>query len=377
MRPSATTPASPATPPDLATLLAQLASTRTDALAWTALLDTRDPEWRLRAAWLQQNLSRLDITFAPTGRTRTDGDGRTAHAVRTTWAVPGTGLAEHLVWLIVTNDGAGTRLAGLAGDVAVPQPEPLWAIEPIRVAERDGAVALAGAGVDPEPWLTAMTRARLETARLDPARLEPARVESTRPRPDPLVAQLPSTAHGFERVLGVQQGSHRLVAAAAWPFGPAAHLVVNPETGGATSGAARQVLVTHEAVHLVTGSVRGQRPLWLIEGYADLIALAAHAGVADAHERHLADDQRRHGVASDLVTDAELAPTHPRVQAHYERAWLTVRTLARGPEGTAVAGRVHAAVLDGTSLPDALAAEGWSEATLTEAVTAELHRLAG
>ncbi|WP_425309811.1 hypothetical protein AADG42_13940 [Ammonicoccus fulvus] len=375
-------PSSPSPPnhADLTRLLDRLAATD-DEPGWRALIDSVDPHFATTSLWLRDNLAGLDLRLEPGSRIRALtaqrqellGTEAFVQEVRARWSVPGTAPAEHTLWLTLTPGARGLRLAGIT-DGPCPTdagsgPLPIWWLESVRIIRQGEVAVLAARSQDPDAWLPGLVQAREAVAR---------RVPTT----EPLVAQLPSTAGGFERVLGVRQGSHRLVAAAAWPFGDAAQLVVNPEAGGATQGEARQVLLTHEAVHVAAGSVRGQGPLWLTEGYADLVALADHPAVAAAHEANLADDQRRHGIADALVTNAELRPDNARVHAHYQRAWITVRVLDHGPDsrpapGGGVADRVHAAVLTGTPLDDALAAEGWSTGTLTEAVSAELRRLVG
>lgn len=375
-------PASPAPPSqvDLTNLLDRFAAAD-DQAGWQALIDPVDPQFAVTSVWLRDNLAGLHMQLEPTAGVRALPEQRrellgpeaVVQAVRARWSVPGTATAEHTLWLTLRPGPEGPRLAGITdGPPATDAgagPLPIWWLEPVRIIRQGEVAVLAARSQDPDDWLPGLVEAREVVAR---------RVPTT----EPLVAQLPGTAAGFERVLGVRPGSHRLVAAAAWPFGDAVHLVVNPEAGGATQGEARQVLLTHEAVHVASGSVRGTGPLWLTEGYADLVALAGQPAVAAAHEANLADDQRRHGIARALVTNAELQPDNARVHAHYQRAWITVRVLDHGPDsrpapGGGVADRVHAAVVAGTPLDAALADEGWSTDTLAEAVSEELRGLVG
>ncbi len=363
---------------DLTRFLDQLAAAG-DETRWRALIDPVDPHFATSAVWLRDNLAGLDVELVPAAGVRVPaaqrqqllGPEAVVQAVQATWSVPGTAAAEHTLWLTLRPGPDGLRLAGITDGPSYPNAEPLpvWWLEPVRILREGDVAVLAARSRDSDEWLPGLVEARESVARRLPITA-------------PLVAQLPGSAAGFERVLGVRSGSHRLVAAAARPFGDAVQLVVNPEAGGSTQGEARRVLLAHEVVHVAAGSVRGQGPLWLTEGYADLVAMAGHPAVVAAHETYLADDQRRHGIATALVTDTELRPDDARVHAHYQRAWFTVRVLDQGPESRSapvggVADRVHAAVLAGTPLEDALAAEGWSTRTLTEAVSAELRRLVG
>lgn len=352
---------------DLAEFLAELTTARADRAAWSALLDPRDPDLAPLAERVRQNLSHLEVRFAPAGRTHRLTTGRQAllgptaqaRAVRVEWSVAEHAPAAHVIWLTLTSDDGRIRLAGLTDGPATDGPVPLWLLEPVQVLAGDRVAVLTGEGVDPAPWLTSLTVARADVAQrgLDPA---------------PLIAHVPSRE--FERLLGVGPASHRSVAAAAWRFGDTIHLVVNPSASRLLQEETRQVLLSHEAVHVTAGLQGNRGPLWLSEGYADLVALERHPVVAEAHERHLAEDQRRHGVAAELVRDAELDPANSRVDAHYQRAWLTVRVLDRSDR---TADRVHAAVRAGTPLDRALADEGWTESELASAVHAELLRLVG
>lgn len=348
-------------------LLTELSVGTRDAQNWARFIDSTDPRFPAVAEQLRANLAQFHVDLIPAGHTRELTEARIralglsarVHAVRVRWAVPGEPTpAEHLIWLTVTNSADGPRLAGVTDGPSDRAARPIWWDTPVTVSRRDGAAVIAGSRTDPEPWLDGLAAATATLAEHDL-------------RLPFVVAEVPATTADFERVLGVRPGSHRHVAATAWPFGSTVRIVVNLDAAPA-QGPARQVLLTHEVVHAAAGSVGRDAPLWLIEGYADLVALADHPDVSAAHRQHLVEDQRSHGISAHLVSAAELAPDHPRVHANYQRAWLAVRVLDRG-QGSA--GRVHAAVVAGVPLEQALGAEGWTETDLTAAVHAELVRL--
>ena len=365
------TPAPPPdTPPaaaiafdDLNGFLTELETARHDPAAWAERLNATDPDLAVAAEQIRANLAQFDVRFTATGDTHPlttparGGAAATVHGVDVDWAVPGHPPATHRLWFTLTTRQTGLLLVGLT-DGPATDPVPLWALGPVQVAGGAQAAVLAGADVDVAPWLNDLGKA-LRT-------LEARGIGTS-----PLLVQVPAQPRDFQRLLGVRPTSHRAVAAVTWPFGAAAHVVINPQA--ALFGPTREVLVTHEAVHVATGSLRPGGPLWLAEGYADLVALTGQPEVTAAHERHLADDQRRHGIATTLVTEADLDPDNPRVDAHYQRAWVTVRVLDRA----GIADRIHAAVQAGTPLSQALAAEGWTEQSLAHAVTDELTSKVG
>lgn len=348
--------------------MAELPEAAREPGAWANLIDPVDPRFVAGSERLRTNLVQFETDFRPTGalielspeRQALLGSTARAYAVRVRWAVPGEPApAEHTVWFTVTRTRAGAQLAGTSDAPADNTSRPIWWINPVSTHHTDRAAVVSGPGIDHQSWLDA----------LDNASTTLANHRISHPL---LVAELPPTAAEFERILGVPQGSHRRIAASTWPFGRTTRIVVNPEVANALAPPARQVLIIHEAVHQALPPSPGA-PLWLTEGYADLIALDDQPAIAQTHLDRLAADQRQHGAATALVTDAELAAADPRVQANYQRAWLAVRVLDRD-NGTAT--RVHSAVASGTPLASALAAEGWTETTLAEAVHIELARLA-
>lgn len=358
-----------------------------DPAAFSALLDptavATDPAFAPAAEQLRANLAQFQVRLTPTTRTATPAPATIARLgpdlevreLTVEWRVAGEPVpAEHRVFLTAARRDGTLRLAGLDDGPGGPgsaagsatgadssRQEPIWWRHRVTVTTRPGAAVIAAAGTDPTGWLDELAAARVPLAArgLNPALL---------------VAELPADPDTFERLLGVPANSRREIAAAAWTEGPAVRIIINPGAGAATTGTARSVLITHEATHVATGSVRLPVPLWFNEGYADLVALAAHPDAADQLTAQLADDQRRYGPAAGPPTDAELAAGAPRLDAAYTRAWLAVRVLDRDDHA---ADKVLQAVRAGRSWPEALAATGWDEPALAAAVAAELTRLAG
>ncbi|WP_460742644.1 hypothetical protein [Mariniluteicoccus endophyticus] len=320
---------------------------------------TIDPALPSRLRMVRENLARLELlAVADTGRTAplrpervaSLGEQAQARAVSVTTRVAGeTRGVTHVLWVTLDADG---RLVSL-GDTAERDPEPLWSLEPITVTRRGAAVVIATAGHDPASWLDGLERAATE---LRAAGLAPG----------VLVAEIPRNSLQLSRM--VAGDSLRSAGAASWPFGEGDRILVNPGPGAATTGEARQFLLTHESVHAVTGSGHRSWPRWWIEGYADQVAATAHPAVEAELDRQLRAALQA-GAPARLPADEELDPTRPDATVGYARARVGVRVL--GPAAKRVQDKLGA----GAALDDALRDNGWTRETLSAATAEALARL--
>lgn len=125
----------------------------------------------------------------------------------------------------------------------------------------------------------------------------------------------------------------------------------------------RQVVLTHELVHVATNDfTTAGTPGWLVEGYAEAVALRGSRLPDQVLLRELASDGAPTALPSDLGGEP----------AAYEASWLALDLLLRTYGGPAVLQLYRDA---GTRpLPDALAALGLSVPELTAAWRAEVAR---
>lgn len=152
----------------------------------------------------------------------------------------------------------------------------------------------------------------------------------------------PATSRDYDAVLG-RVGSAEPPTVAALTTGSVGadglarddRVVLNPTGWAALSEQGRQVVLTHETVHVATrASVPGRAPAWLAEGFAEQVAYAA----APVSRPDLTASLRRRVAAgwrpADLPTAAELDPSSPDVEATYLAAWLAVEEVASvgGPD---------------------------------------------
>ena len=136
--------------------------------------------------------------------------------------------------------------------------------------------------------------------------------------------------------------------------------------------------MTHEAVHVVTEAPLAQgTELWLLEGFADYVALRDTDLPLSRTAAQVADRVRRDGVPDMLPVRTEFDSGASHLGAVYEAAWLACVVLAdEGGEKALV--DFYDAVVHGALLEDELERVfGWSVADLTRAWQARLADLAG
>jgi hypothetical protein len=90
-----------------------------------------------------------------------------------------------------------------------------------------------------------------------------------------------------------------------------------------------QVVISHETTHVATDATFANVPTWLLEGFADYVALA-HAGIpVETAAAQILARMRKQGIPDHLPTAAELDPTASGLGATYEEAWLAARFIAQ------------------------------------------------
>jgi hypothetical protein len=366
------------------------AARRGDEAAAARLVSSRDPAFAGRAAVWATNLHRIAWTrlswtvqaresAVPSDRRSTVGAGSWVQPVTVAWALPGESrVAEETLWLTFVDEATGTpntAVTRLAGDsdspATAPAPVPLWLLQPVNL-HGDGSVLVLTDATDADQWLAQAKPARRAVA---------GRAASVDRDPDGiLVVEVPQSRTVFERTLGVRAGSYATVGAAAWPMGPDTntapiHVVVNPEQSRRLSTLGRDVLLTHEAVHVATRSPGSAAPTWLVEGYADWIAYDTHPAGREPAEESLRDAVRDRGAPSDWPSEDDFAPGAADVDLAYDLAWTAARSIAMA-YGDDALHRFYAAVDDGASLAEAAVTIGATERKLLRRWAADLEQLA-
>jgi len=149
-----------------------------------------------------------------------------------------------------------------------------------------------------------------------------------------LVVEVPADAQGLDDELEAQPGEYAQIAAVTTSVDGSTgslspvHVFVNPEVFGALLPTGAQVVMSHETTHVATHAVSTMMPLWLVEGFADYVALRDVDLPLSKTAGQIADVVRRDGVPSHLPSDAQFGTRTTHLGAQYEAAWLACRTLA-------------------------------------------------
>ena len=200
---------------------------------------------------------------------------------------------------------------------------PLWLAGPVRPVVSGRTLVLARSG-------SAARESRLALQAIaDVGRVIP----SWQGR---LVIESPASEAEFDRVLGAPPAQYANIAAVTASVdgstvtGSPVHVFLNPAQFAKLGPRAARIVVSHESTHVATQApFTDGMPTWLIEGFADYVALA-HAGIGV--QRAAAQVLTRiaeKGLPDALPSDEDLSPTAPGLGAAYEEAWLVNRFLAR------------------------------------------------
>ncbi len=149
-----------------------------------------------------------------------------------------------------------------------------------------------------------------------------------------LVVEVPATPAALDAALEAEQGEYAAIAAitatvdgSLSPDSPM-HVFVNPEVFGQLGDRAAQVVMSHEATHVATVAATSGVPMWLLEGFADYVALRDTDLPLSTTAGQIAERVRDQGVPDALPGSGEFDSTTTHLGATYEAAWLACVELA-------------------------------------------------
>jgi len=174
------------------------------------------------------------------------------------------------------------------------------------------------------------------------------------------VVEVPESDEALDRALAADPGTYANIAAVSasddgtlTPQSPV-HVFVNPAVFESLEPIGAQVVVSHEATHVATKApLTTGMPLWLLEGFADYVALREVRLPITTTASQIIEQVSREGPPVKLpgVTEFDEQATH--LGAAYESAWIAC-TLLADLGGQAALVRLYDRVRDGSSLRAAL-----------------------
>ena len=305
-----------------------------------------------------------------TGQQRRFGDRAWVADVQLTWRVGGFDVHDSRLEVPVTLLETRRGAAFLSTRADVGGATPLWMLQRVDVRRTGRAlVALAGNG-SPQRFSGLADQAVVDVRKVLPG---------WRGR---LVVEVPGDEQQLGRVLGSESGSYGGIAAVTTtvdgslsPQAPV-HIFVNPRVFDPLGTRGSQIVMSHEATHVATGAAVSSMPTWLLEGFADFVALDHVDLPVSVTASQILARVRKAGPPAHLPGKTEFYPQNQALGASYESAWLACRLLGeRYGEGRLIA-FYRAADRDGSTTA-AFRDLGTSEPAFTRAWKGYLRSLAG
>lgn len=324
-----------------------------DPEAAGALAPPGDDQARSSLASVAENAAEARVTdFSLRYVTELGGvgqDGSWAASVDATWAFRGfdRSPARTEIQVEFAQVGDGVRVTGIGGG---DRRTPVWMSGPLEVRRTPTTLVLVvGDGRLADDY-AARARAAVPAVRKVLPRWRPR-----------LVVEVPATVQGFDRALDNDPGSMDKIAATTEspdgllsPDAPV-HVFVNPLVFAHQKERGAQIVMTHEAAHIATDAANGTGPVWLVEGFADYVALRDTDLPDSVVARRIIGRVRRAGPPPHLPGSQEFDTTSPHLGAAYEASWLACRLVARR-SGERSLVRLYAAVRSGEPVGHALEA---------------------
>ncbi|MDX6232391.1 MAG: hypothetical protein QOH68_1375 [Nocardioidaceae bacterium] len=244
---------------------------------------------------------------------------------------------------------AGDRLAIVA---ASPREGalPIWLAGKLAVERTSGSVVIRVDGGDAAlPVESMATAARAAVARVVPHTKGEVAVVS------------PHTQSQMARLVGQPLDQVRQIAAVTTRLdgqgGSSADtvIVLNPTVFSTMDRRAAQVVLTHEATHLLTHAVGTRAESWVVEGFADFVALHDDTASLSVSAGQILGEVKAGRAPKRLPSTADFDAESHGLGAVYESAWMIFRMLGER-YGDARVVDFYEAVIGGSKLDDALRA---------------------
>ncbi|MGH3369788.1 MAG: hypothetical protein ACRDPR_07285, partial [Nocardioidaceae bacterium] len=149
-----------------------------------------------------------------------------------------------------------------------------------------------------------------------------------------LVVEVPASREQLDQVLGAEPGTYTAIAAVTATVDGSTrrsapvHILVNPDVFAELGSDGSQIVMSHEATHVAMRAATSTMPLWLLEGFADYVALARADLPVEVTASQILERVRRTGPPRTLPRGRDFDPSNKILGTSYEAAWLASRLLA-------------------------------------------------
>ena len=237
---------------------------------------------------------------------------------------------------------------------------PIWLAGDVAVERGSGSIVIRVDGGDTElPVESMATGARAAVGRVVPGTKGDVTVVS------------PHTQNQMARLVGQPLDQVRQIAAVTTRLdgrgGTSADtvIVLNPAVFSTMDRRAAQVVLTHEATHLLTHAVGTRAESWVVEGFADYVALRDDSAPLSVSAGQILGEVNAGRSPKHLPSASDFDAEAHGLGAVYESAWMIFRMLGERYGDARVVG-FYEAVMSGTKLDDALSRSfGLTTAQLT------------
>lgn len=104
-------------------------------------------------------------------------------------------------------------------------------------------------------------------------------------------------------------------------------VVLNPDVFATMDARAAQVVMTHEAAHVMTHAATSASETWVAEGFADFVALHDDRAPLSVSAGQILRNVRKDGAPKRLPTAEDFGSTQHGLGGTYESAWMIFRML--------------------------------------------------
>jgi len=248
---------------------------------------------------------------------------------------------------------------------------PLWLLSRVRAQHSGRALAVTTADVSPRRFLGLADQAVVDVRKVLPR---------WRGR---LVVEVPADQEELDRTLGAQPNAYDGIAAVTTtvdgsrvPEAPT-HIFVNPGVFDPLGPHGSQIVMSHEATHVATDAAVSSMPTWLLEGFADFVALDHVDLPVSVTASQVLALVRKQGAPRQLPDQQAFDNENKTLGATYESAWLACRLLGQKYGEKRLIAFYRASDRDGSTSRTFHTVLGTDQARFTRQWRAYLGRLAG